>query len=94
MNAPVKLTTGKPPEVLAFKLPDEERRAEQVVADMFVRQYRKGGGCGDLNVNEIYNFCISDLRQNPQDDLDFTLTTDRGERYLELMVIAPLGHGG
>ena len=59
MNAPVKLTAGKPPEVLAFKLPDEERRAEQAVADMFVRQYRKGGGCGDLNVNEIYNFCIS-----------------------------------
>ena len=36
MNAPVKLTTGKPPEVLGFKLPDDKERAEKIVADMFV----------------------------------------------------------
>lgn len=58
--------------------------AEKQIAEYFFGSMNKHLAPSELK------FCLSDLKQNPENRLDFTVSSPNGPAYLELMEIAPL----
>lgn len=66
-----------------LKYPEVKEDVERFIAEKFLATCAAKGHLP---------YTVSELRQNVQDDLDFTLATATGDRYLELMELAPF-HG-
>jgi hypothetical protein len=81
---PIKMTTGSTGVSAIWEkiaLPKGKAELEQFYADRFVAALNKQKLLPDM--------VIKNIRQNPENSLDFTLETSKGEKWLELMEIAP-----
>lgn len=68
----------------AVKFPKTKEEIEEFIVKPFIRSGRDSG---------LFNFQLKDDPiRNETDDFDFTLPTVEGQKYLELMEVAPLEH--
>lgn len=61
--------------------PKTKEEIEKFIAESFVR---------DNNALPLQTLQITECTQNPQNDFDFMIETSEGQKFLELMEIAPL----
>ncbi len=83
-----KITIGSDGVRVEFQpipFPRTQKEIEAFIVDGFLRVARQQG---ILQTSSLH------ARQNELDDFDFSLTTPSGNKYLELMEIAPLEHLG
>lgn len=81
---PIKVTdspTGASADWQKIELPERKPEVEQHFANRFAATYNSDPLLSGL--------VIRGLQQNPEDALDFTLFTSAGDKWLELMEIAP-----
>ena len=67
-----------------IEFPSSKNEIEMLIADWFVGSLTKAA----VSTGEAPMF--SDLKPNPENDFDFTVSTERGPAYLELQEVAPL----
>jgi hypothetical protein len=65
--------------------PTTKAQIEKTIVDIFLRSHTYFTG---------EPFFLSNPRQNGENDFDFTVTSQRGDAFLELMEIAPLAQYG
>ena len=85
----VKLSAGLGPasaEWQRIPIPEGKADIEKLYAQQFVAAFNR-----DLPLRSLV---INDVRQNPENSLDFTLSTPDGDKWLELMEIAPFEYFG
>ena len=84
-TGPVKVTMSSEGPSVAFERLPFPRTKEEVEAVIVSGFLRSAQSCGWLP-------STAQVKQNPQDDFDFTLTGCGNGKHLELMEIAPLEH--
>lgn len=67
-----------------IEFPSSKDEIEKLIADWFVGSLAKTAA----SIDDVPMF--SDLKPNPENDFDFTVSTERGPAYLELQEAAPL----
>ncbi len=68
----------------SLEWPKTKETIERFVVNAFVR---------DATTQNVLPFTINYVESNPLDHLDFTLRTSAGQKYLELLEVAPLDDG-
>lgn len=78
----IKANEGKQSsEFFPISFPDAKDSIELTITNAFIRNASK---------NRYFSFEVLEVHQNNENHLDFELITDQGEKFLELMEIAPL----
>jgi hypothetical protein len=89
-TGPIKLSdTGFKWEIIDF--PAGERAREQMIAEIFVHV---ANNRIDLESPEPRYAPFKDPKQNPENDIDFTILTGQGVKLMELTEFAPLKEHG
>ena len=86
-NGPFEVTVGASAATVQWQTAQFPTGTEQIEAGIV------GGFLKDADRQDLLPFSVTAAHQNPQDDLDFTLETSSGRRYLELTEIAHFEKG-
>jgi len=87
-TGPFEVTFGESKATVTWQTASFSSQKEEIeagVAEGFLRE---------VDRQQLFSFTVNAVRQNLQNDLDFTLETSEGGKYLELMEIAPLTDNG
>lgn len=83
MNAALKITPGRDPELLPYQLPAEKAGIEWRILDLALK-------AGESQKISLYGLVGAPI-QNPENDYDFTLPTVAGTEYLDLIEVVLKG---
>ena len=86
-SGPTRLSGSGEVDWQKLNFPADKPQLEEMIMGIFVGSLPKqGGNCPD----EVTFLRVLSYKQNQEYDLDFTLKTDRGDKLIDLMEIAPL----